>query len=265
MGIFDKLFGTKNKVSEDNKNLNNTKLIKLLEKFGENVNQENYFEAFNEIMQGNSILILPSVSDGKQEGDWTILEPGSELKMTSIFDEDGLKVLAVFTSPEKLVEWTKEETQYTAMKAKDLLDLCQVQGIDRIVIDTGMPTMFVIERNRENVQEETIEKEMQVTVGTPTNPISGELLEKFQANFSKVSVINEVYHYAMVRNDESILILGFELDIYSDDSRAACINSVQKSMEDNKLDLPLEIMFMSNDEDWIQTVKEIENSLIYKK
>jgi len=261
MGIFDKLFGTKKTVSE---NPDNSKLIRLLEKYGKNKSQENYQKAFNEIMEGHAILVLPSVNDGESKDNWTTLKKDSTLKLTSVFDQDGLKVLGAFTSPEKLVEWTKEETEYTAMKSRDVIDFCQAHGIDRIVIDTDMPTMFVLERNRENIQTKTIQEETQVTVGTPMKPISGNLLQKFQTNFSKVSVINEVYHYAMVRNNESILVLGFVLDTYSENSRTACINSIQNSMSGEQLDLPLE-MFMLNDEGWLQTVKEIEDSLIYKK
>ena len=264
MGIFDKLFGTKIKAFENDEAPDNTKLIGLLEKYGKNQSQENYQKAFNEIVEGNSLLILPSVNDGKPKDNWETLKKDSTLKLTSVFDQHGLKVLGAFTSPEKLLEWTKSETEYTSMKSKDVIDFCQAHGIDRIVIDTDMPTMFVLERNRENIQTETIQQETQVQVGTPINPIAGEHLKKFQFNFSKVNVIEEVYHYAMVRNNESILMLGFVLDTYSDDSRAACINSVQNSMDGEKLDLPLE-MFMLNDEGWLQTVKGIENSLIYKK
>ena len=264
MGIFDKLFGTKKKTSENNENPDNTKLIGLLEIYGENQSQENYQKALNEIAEGNSLLILPSINDRESQDNWKTLEKDSTLKLTSVFDHDGLKVLGAFTTPEKLVKWIKKETEYTAMKSKDVIDFCQAHGIDRIVIDTDMATMFVLERNRENINTETIQEETQVQVGTPMNPISGEHLKKFQANFSKVSVIKEVYHYAMIRNNENILMLGFVLDTYSDNSRAACINSVQNSMEGEKLDLPLE-MFMLNDEDWYQTVQGIENSLIYKK
>lgn len=138
MGIFDKLFRTKKTVSE---NPNNSKLIRLLENYGKNQSQENYRKAFNEIMEGNAMLVLPSVNDGESKDNWSTLEKDSTLKLTSVFDQDGLKVLGAFTSPEKLVEWTKKETEYTAMKSKDVIDFCQAHGIDRIVIDTDMPTI----------------------------------------------------------------------------------------------------------------------------
>jgi len=264
MGIFDKLFGTKKKTPKNNENPDNTKLIGLLEKYGENQSKENYQKAFHEIVKGNSLLILPSLNDKESKHEWETIEKGATLTLTSVIDQDGLKVLGAFTTPEKLLEWTKEETEYTAMKSKDVIDFCQAHNIDRIVIDSNMPTMFILERNRENVSTKTVQKETQVQVGTPIKPIAGALLKKFQINFSKVTVIKEVYQYAMLRNDESILVLGFVLDTYSDNSRIACINSIQNAMTGEKLDIPLE-MFMLNDKDWYKTAKEIEDSLIYKR
>lgn len=265
MGIFDKIFGTKNKVSENgDKKPDNIKLIRLLENYGKNQSQENYQKVFNELVDGNSLLILPSVNDGKPKDNWETIKKDSTLKLTSVFDQDGLKVLGAFTTPEKLVEWTKTETEYTAMKSKDAIDFCQTHGIDRIVIDTDSPTMFILERNRENVKTETIQEDTQVQVGVPINPISGKHLKKFQQNFSKVNVIEEVYHYAMMRNNESILMLGFKLDTYTDNSATACIHSIQNSMDEETLDLPLE-MFMLDDDEWYQTIKGIDNSLIYSR
>ena len=61
------------------------------------------------------MLVLPSVNDGESKDNWTTLEKDSTLKLTSVFDQDGLKVLGAFTSPEKLVKWIKKETEYTAI------------------------------------------------------------------------------------------------------------------------------------------------------
>ncbi|SEM33588.1 SseB protein N-terminal domain-containing protein [Maribacter orientalis] len=265
MGILDKLFGSKKKESRiENETPDNNRLIGLLENYGKDPSQENYGKAFEELVDGNSLLILPSINDGNPKDNWETLKKDSTLKLTSVFEQDGLKILGAFTSPEKLVEWSKKETEYTAMKAKDAIDFCQAHGIDRIVIDTDSSTMFVLERNKENVTTETIQEETQVQVGTPINPIAGEHLKKFQQNFEKVNTIKEVYLYAMLRNNESILVLGFVLDTYTDNSRTACIHSIQNSMEGETLDSPLE-MFMLDNEDWYKTVKAIENSLIYRR
>ena len=179
-----------------------------MRRYGKDQSQVNYRNAFDEIVNGNSFLILPSVNDKKPNHNWETLEKDSTLKLTSVVDQDGLTVLGAFTSTDKLVEWTKKETEYTAMNSKDVIDFCQTHGIDRIIIDTDTPTMFILERNRENITTETIQKETEVQVGTPANPISGKLLDKFKLNFSKVSIIQEVYHYAMTRNNEFILMFS---------------------------------------------------------
>ena len=158
----------------------------------------------------------------------------------------------------------QEKSDFTVMNSKDVLEFCQIHRIDRIVIDSRQPTMFVLERNRENIKTETIQKETQVMVGTPSKLISGSLLNKLKTNFSKVDSIEEAFQYAMVRNNESILIIGFKLSVYSDNSRTACINAIQNSMENEQLELPLELFFLE-DENWYNTAKGIENSLMYKK
>lgn len=265
MGIFDKFFGSKKTDAKiEVKQPNNEKLISLLESYGKNQSQENYQKAFNEIVDGNSLLILPSINDGNDKDEWKTLKKASTLKLTSVFNQDGLKVLGAFTAPEKLLEWSKKETEFTAMNAKDAIGFCQTHGIDRIVIDSDSSTMFILERNKENVKTETIQEETQVQVGTPMKPISGKHLIKFQQNFAKVDVIKEVYQYAMVRKNESILVLGYVLDTYTDNSRTACIHTIQNSMDGETLELPLE-MFMLEDESWLQTVKGIDNSLIYRR
>lgn len=265
MGLFNKLFGTNKKTESAKQHPENSKLVLLLEKYGKNPTQENYKEAFDEIINGNSFLILPSINDENTVKDkWTTIKKGATLQLTSVFDQDGLIVLGAFTSPENLLEWSKKETQYKMLKSKDVIDFCQMEGIDRIVIDSLMSTMFVLERDRENIKTETIKEKTEVTIGTPTHPISGKLLKKFQNNFSKVSVIKEVYQYAMIRNNETILILGFVLDTYTENSKLASIHSVQNSMDGESLDLPLEI-FMLDSEGWYSSVNKIQDSLMYKR
>ena len=270
MGLLNKLFGNNKKPAKDWQGTpDNTKLTELLKQFNSDPNADRYQKAFDELIHGNAMLIIPSINDpGTNDNPnnvkWKTLKEGTTLKLTSIFDIDGLTVLGAFTSTEKLVAWSKKETDYTAMRAKDVLEFCQTHEIDRIVIDSDMPTMFVLERNREGVTTETVQKDTQVKVGTPANPISGEVLERFKQSFSKVSVIEEVYHYAMLRNEEIILMLGFRLDVYNENSRNACIHAIQNAMKGQQLDLPLE-MFMLEEDNWLETVQGIDNSLIYTR
>ncbi len=149
------------------------------------------------------------------------------------------------------------------MKAKDVLELCENNGIDRIVIDSKMPTMFVLERNKGNIQTEIIQENTKVIVGKPLKPIPPEILKKLQQSFSQVPNIKEVYQFNMVRNKESSLIFGFVLENYNEKSRTACIDAVRTAMVGQPLDAPLDIM-MLEDQSWLPTIKGIKNALICK-
>jgi hypothetical protein len=265
MSFLKKIFGGQTTDKQtDIKKPDNRTLLNLLHAWKNNESAENYTNVVNEILNGQSFLLLPSVNDGKSGGDWKTLKTGSTLKLTSVFDVDGLNVLGAFTEESALLTWSRKQTEFTAMKSQDVIEFCQANGIDRIVINSDQPTMFVLERNRENIKSETIQKETQVRVWTPKNPISGKLLEKLKANFSKVSTIREVYHYGMTRNDEHIFILAFSLDIYSEDSRFACMNAIQNSMNGETIEFPLELFYLE-DENWYNTAKGISNSLMYTR
>lgn len=247
-----------------NTNIDNSKLISLLEAYGENPSAETYGVAIQEIITGDSQFILPSINEGQKEGEWKTLEKGSQLKLTSVFDQDGLKVLAVFSTLPKMMAWSQNQRGYTAMQTKDVVSFCEAQGIDRIVVDTGTETMFVLERKTGKTQNKNNQEETKVKIGPATYPITGELLESFKTNFAKVSVIQEAYQYNMLRNEETVMVLGFVLDTYNENSSKACIHAIQDALQGQKLELPLE-MFMLNNQEWHQTVKGIEGALVYKK
>lgn len=265
MSFLKKIFGGQpDKKQSDEKSPDNRTLLNLLNEWKNTESSESYRNVVNELLNGQSFLLLPSVNDGKSSDDWKTLKTGSTLKLTSVFDVDGLQVLGAFSDESALSTWSRKQTEFTAMRTQDVIEFCQTNGIDRIVINSDQPTMFVLERNRDNIKSETIQQETQVRVWTPKNPISGKLLEKLKANFSKVSTIREVFHYGMTRNDEHIFILAFSLDIYSDDARFACMNAIQNSMGGENIEFPLELFYLA-DENWYNTAKGISNSLIYKR
>lgn len=124
--------------------------------------------------------------------------------------------------------------------------------------------MYVLERNRENITSRTIEKETKVLVGTPSNPLQRHVLEKLADNFRRIESIDEAYQYAQVMGEETSIVLGIKMSVVSDNSRAALNNALNDSLKNEKLDLPLDIMILESQE-WLNTVKGIENSLFYKK
>lgn len=268
MSFLTKIFGRQTDKKQaslpaDKNQPDNETLLNLLHEWKNNESAENYTNVVNELLGGQSYLLLPSANDGKSNG-WKTLKPGMPLKLTSVYDVDGLKILATFTDESALLTWARKQTEFTAMRSQDVIEFCQTQGIDRIVINRDQPTMFVLERNRDNIKGETVQKETKVQIWALKNPISGQLLAKLKSNFSKVSSIREVYHFGMTRNNEHVMILAFALDIYSENSRIACIHAIQNAMGDEAPALPLELFYLE-DQKWYNTARNVENSLIYSR
>jgi hypothetical protein len=267
MSFLKKLFGSSdNKKSEieESKNPDNTRLTYLLDIYGQHPSSDNYRAVLEEITNGNSFLLLPSVNDNANTIGWQTAEVGTTLNLASVFNLDGLKVLGAFSDETALVKWTKRETVYTAIKTQDLIDLCKQNNIDRIVINSDQKNMFVLERNRENITSRTIQKETKVLVGAPTNPLPKSAVDLLVRNFSKVDTIEEAYQFAQKMNDETSLVLGIKMSVVSDNSRAALYNVLNDSLLGVDVGMPIDIMILE-DEGWLNTARNIQNSLLYKR
>src|SRR5688572_29051653 len=148
MNFLKKLFGGSDKTEATHfeKDPDNTRLIYLLNIYGDHRSQENYKAVLDEIMTGNSYLILPSSNKENNTHQWKKAEDGTTIGLTSVFNIDGLKVLGAFSDQSSLVKWTNRKTQYTAIKTQDLVDFCKTNHFDRIVINSDQKNMFVLER-----------------------------------------------------------------------------------------------------------------------
>lgn len=260
MVFFDKLFSSKTKTT----NPDNSRLFKLLEIYQrQNGKNDSYKNVVLELMNGNSFLLLPSQNDNEGSETWTTAQEDTTLKLTCVYNLDGLKVLGAFTDENSLLAWAKKPTQYTALSSKDVLKLCEEQLIERIVINSDLPTMFVLERNRTNIKTETINEETTVQVGTPNRPLERRILQKLIDQFQRVQTIDEVYQYGQTKNNEFSIVLGFKLMTNSDNAKTATINSVQSALQGEKIDQLLDLFFIEDD-GWYQTIRNVENSLFYK-
>jgi hypothetical protein len=262
MGLFKKLFG-----SESSKSVNpdNTKLLHLLEVYQrQNRQGDSYKDVVLELMNGNSFLLLTSEHDGSNSDSWRNTEKDTTLKLTCIFNMDGLKVLGAFTDEKALFSWAKKSTRYTGLPSKDVLLLCEKNQIDRIIINSNLPNMFVLERNRANIKTETIHKETTVELGAPNKPLDNRIIKKLIEQIKRVDTIEEVYQYGQTKDDEFSIVLGFKLSTASDNARTATLNAVQTTLEGENIDQLLDV-FIIEDEGWYKSIKNIQDSLIYKK
>ncbi len=124
-----------------------SKLSILLDTYRQqNGKGDSYKDVLMELITGDSFLFLPSSNDGTENQE-TSEGPNKTLKLTSVFNQDGIKVLGAFSDEKALFSWAKEPIHYKMMQSKDVLQLCEENAIKRIVINSNMPTMFVLEQD----------------------------------------------------------------------------------------------------------------------
>lgn len=83
MRFLTKIFGRQTDKKQtslpaDKNQPDNATLLNLLHQWKNNESAENYTNVVNELLDGQSYLLLPSTNDGKSNG-WKTLEPGMTL------------------------------------------------------------------------------------------------------------------------------------------------------------------------------------------
>jgi len=260
MGLSDNLSGGK----QEQNTPNNNRLLLLLSIYeSEKGSKESYMNVLAELLNGNSFLLLPTINKDKTEG-WKNIEKDQSIQITSVFDQDGLKVLGAFTDDGSLLRWANRETQYTAIPSKDVLEMCEANGIGRIVINSGQPNMYVLERNRNNIQTQTLTQDTQVLLGMPSQPLSSEIVSKLKDSFKKVEIIQEAYQYGQSIGAEFNIVLGFRIANYTENAKKATMDAVSNGLRDIEISHPIDLYFLE-DEKFLETIQNLEGSLIYSK
>lgn len=130
--------------------MKNSKLSTLLDIYQkQNGKGDSYKDVIMELLNGDSLLLLPSPMDSAENQESATEGKGKTLKLSSVFNVDGVTVLGAFTDENALFSWAKQPIPYKMLESKDVLKLCEETAIGRIVINSGLPTMFVLEQNRE--------------------------------------------------------------------------------------------------------------------
>ncbi len=267
MSFLTKIFGKQKLIvkEEADKTPDNTRLIYLLNVYREHGSNENYEQVVQEIQHGNAYLLFPSINDGNDNsGNWKTIEAGQTLNLTSIYDQDGLRAIAVFTDEKALFNWAKKTVQYVAIPTNVLPDLCNQMGIVKIVINNDQKNMFVLLRNIDNYKTRTIEKATQVKIGYPAKPLNERIIKKLRENFKNVSTIDSAYQYAQMMDGELSIVLGIRLLSDSENSQIALHVAVNNALEGESLEIPVDLMVMT-DSDLFESVKKINNSLVYHR
>jgi hypothetical protein len=145
MGFLGNLFKFSRKKKE--KDPDNTRLLKLIDQYIVDSEYESYKKVVLELEEGNAYLLLPSDNDwGENFPDWAPSPTGLKMKLGT-WVINGLKTTAAFTSEQVLFEWAQKPIKYVSLRSQAVLDLCEANGICRVVVDDRLRTMVVLEKN----------------------------------------------------------------------------------------------------------------------
>jgi hypothetical protein len=148
MQFLKKLFNRSTVDKTKRANPDNKKLIELLNEYSKDNKYKIYKKVVEELVEGNAYLLLPSNHDyGDKYKSWTPVEEGHKIDL-GIYFVDGLKAIAAFSSEEALFTWKKKVAKYISLPSKAIIEICEANGIDRIVIDSKLPTMIVLQRSK---------------------------------------------------------------------------------------------------------------------
>ena len=122
-------------------------MFQLLDDYIKDNKYDNYKKVVAELTDGNAFLVLPTDHDNDEKfKTWSPVLEGHKIKI-GIYFIDGLKATAAFTSEEALFVWKAKTTKYVSLPAKTVIEICEANDIDRIVVDSGLRTMVVLQRN----------------------------------------------------------------------------------------------------------------------
>lgn len=270
MSLLRKLFGSK---KESIKNIDNNRLIRLLDKWGREETSFCFQAVCHELLEGNSFFLIPTINNtDEKQGEWKSLEEGLSLQLASVEKVEEIKTLFAFSDEEALRTWRKEEGHYNLLKTQDVFEICRRTEIDRIVINNGQRNTFTIERQKEEElqeEEETQEQGTKVRIGIPHNPLSLSIVRKIKDNAKLTPSIEQVYQYMQENIDESpenqfVLMIGIVISEITDENRNAAVSAIKQSLQGQKKpDYPLGIMIL--DENWIIRMRSINNQPFYSK
>jgi len=121
----------------------NTILISLLNAWAKDWSKDNYAKVRRELMEGNSFLMLPSGGNGNYTGGWRKLSELTKIRLASLYTVEGVKTLGAFTDEDAVLRWSKGKRVFcNSLQSQDVFEICQENGIKRIVINSGSDNIF---------------------------------------------------------------------------------------------------------------------------
>lgn len=107
------------------------------------MSKDNYVKVRKELMDGNAFLMLTTGKNEAIPEGWNSYSEPSCIKLGSVYTVDGIRVLGVFTDSDSVLRWSKgKQVHCTSLRSQAVFEICERNGIKRIVINSGSDNIF---------------------------------------------------------------------------------------------------------------------------
>lgn len=213
----------------------------------------------NELMDGKSQLLILTKAPPVENTDGSI-----RLEVASKINDFGDEIYHVFTDEVALKQVYQDGGYFASMPSQAILQMANEQGVDIIVINPNLPTMFVLQKSpKTGVANHTIKAGTPIKIGYPEDPLSESIVSKLRTRFEKIAAVSEAFQYAQDANGEFSLVLAVKLSESTEDIRSAVIRAIQLSLENETLKTPLDLNFI--DDSWDIDDASLQNLFLYRR
>lgn len=193
-------------------NIDNSKLIELIDKLKEEKNMEAQNKVISEVLK--SKFMCPVILESAPKGGGKI-EVGKDTKIqfSIIKTKEGKNFLIAFTSEPEVHKWQKSKIQQSIIYTFEdyAMIVTNNENLEGFVIDPmGCNLVFtkqMIKEIKQNVTKETVmEKDTQIEIGIPKD-YPEELANKLKDLFSNISDVKKAYLLLMTKEEELSYLL----------------------------------------------------------
>ena len=193
-------------------NIDNSKLIELIDKLKEEKNMEAQNKVISEVLK--SKFMCPVILESAPKGGGKIeVVKDTKIQFSIIKTKEGKNFLIAFTSEPEVHKWQKSKIQQSIIYTFEdyAMIVTNNENLEGFVIDPmGCNLVFtkqMIKEIKQNVTKETVmEKDTQIEIGIPKD-YPEELAKKLKDLFSNFSDVKKAYLLLMTKEEELSYLL----------------------------------------------------------
>lgn len=167
------------------------------------------------------------------------------------------KTLYAFTDEDLLKKWMTREVHYNVLSAPSVMDICNQQEIQQIILNPGTEKDCII-----SIESKSISN--QVTILPPHDSLPFSITQAMTYQLNQVEEVKAVYQYTQENNHQKILCIGVVLFHEKPDSETHIHQVIGEVISHTTFPLQFEVHIIRR-QDWIDTLTTVPGACLLDK